>query len=134
MFRTAIFVSAILSMYAAEAVSKSAESTEDPRIAKFADKVSQQGDELFLRLKDGRVISKKSARDWYEPCDCDGNKNISYTFHDLVDPWFVVEEGYYESAGTTFINWETGKEEYVYGASSFSPRSRRIDRNCMSLL
>ena len=39
MFRVAIFVSAILSMYAAEAVSKSADSIEAQQIAKFADKV-----------------------------------------------------------------------------------------------
>lgn len=126
MFRTAIFVFAILSMYAAEAVSKSAESTDDPQIAKFADKVSQQGAELFFRLKDGRVISKKSARDWYGYDDCDGNTNISYTFDDFIDPWFIVHEHYYESAGTLFINWETGKEEHVSGASIFSPERTRF--------
>lgn len=126
MFRTAIFVSAMLCMFVSEAVSKSAESAEDQRIAKFGDKVSQQGDELLLRLKDGRVIPKKSAAVWYGPFDCDGNTNISYTFHDFVDPWFIVYEHYYESAGTSFINWETGLEEHVSGSSIFSPERTRF--------
>lgn len=119
MFRTAIFIAAILSMYTPEAVSKSAESTEDPQIAKFADKVIQLDDELIFRLKDGALKRKKSRR-------CDDGRYTSYTFYDFIEPWFIVEVTYFEWAGTTFINWETGKEEYVSGASDFSSERTRF--------
>ncbi len=104
-----VLLIAALCMFASEAAAKCDEPTEAQQIAKFSDKVSRQGNELFFKLKDGTTVSRKSNR--RDVPDCEGNGAVSYTFYDFVDPWYVISEGYYESSGTGFINRIPGKRQ-----------------------
>jgi hypothetical protein len=90
-------------------------SPEAQKLAEFSDKVSRQGNELFLTLKDGTVLSRKDSRPSAGYHDCDGNVATTYTFLDFIDPWYLIHEQYYEGSGTEFINCETGETVRVDG-------------------
>ena len=71
-----------------------AQTEEEKQIAKFADKVCRRGDELFFRLKDGTVVSRKNSPREDESsqghCDSTGEANAWYKFKDFIDPWYTV--------------------------------------------
>jgi hypothetical protein len=104
------------------------ETAESRQIAKLADKVSRRAGELFLRLKDGKIVSRKDTPEnqWDGYNDATGNANVSCTFSDFIDPWYVIGEQYFEGHGTQLINWETGARAEVYGSARFSPDKTRF--------
>lgn len=107
-----VLLIAALCMFGSQAAAKSDKSTEAQQIAKLSDKVSRRGNELFFKLKDGTTVSRKNTY-------CEESNDVSYTFYDFLDPWYVIREGYYESYGTGFINRDTGETTVVSGASHF---------------
>ncbi len=101
---------------------RGAQTEEELETAKLGDLVLRRGDELFLRLKDGEIVSRKNRpkdEDGYS--DASGDTNVTYYFHGLISPWFVVKKSYYESGGTQFISRDAGAIKNVYGNSKFSP-------------
>ena len=101
-------------------------SSEGLRIAGFADRVARRGGELFLRLRDGRVLSERDTPSYpaAEACgysDATGAANLHYSFTDVIDPWNVIHMQYYEGEGMKFINRVTGTVTSVRGAGEFSP-------------
>ncbi len=95
---------------------------EQELIARYPDMVSRRGNELFITLKNGNVISRKdSPEGWDSVRDKDGNLNVAYRFYDFIDPWLIVLGSYWEAAGAEFINPETGKILTVEGWIWFAP-------------
>ncbi|MFZ5867999.1 MAG: ankyrin repeat domain-containing protein [Thermodesulfobacteriota bacterium] len=112
---------------ARQGASKCDTPTEAQQISKFSDKVSRQGDELILRLKDGTVVSRRSSPgDWPGYYDCEGNANVAYTFHDFIDPWYVIRVSEYEGNGTQLINRDTGEVVELGGYAILSPDNARF--------
>ena len=108
-----------------------AKTAAELKIDRFQDRVAQRGGDLFFRLKDGTIISRRSTPapredepDGYS--DAAGEANVSYWFQDFVDPWYVVGEGYFEGCGTEYINGETGSTVGVHGISLISPDRKRF--------
>ncbi|MFH1113810.1 MAG: ankyrin repeat domain-containing protein [Pseudomonadota bacterium] len=94
--------------------------------AKYPDKVALRGDEIFMRLKDATIVARKDTPptrsdqpDGYT--DSFGEVRVSFTFEDLLDPWYVIYEVYFEGDGMTFINRDTGAVVEIHGAGPFSP-------------
>jgi ankyrin repeat protein len=127
MWRTLLCVVVVLSQFGSDAVArKKPRAEEAQRIAEFADKVSRQGNELRLKLKDGKQVTLKDSRPSAGACDCDGNRSVNYEFRDFIDPWFVIHMQYYESSGMLFVNRDTGREEEADGSARFSPDKSRF--------
>ncbi len=102
------------------------DSSESLRIARFADRVARRGGELFFRLRDGRVLSKRDtplypASEATGYSDATGAVNLGYSFTDVIDPWYVIRMLDYEGEGMEFINRVTGTVTSVRGAGEFSP-------------
>lgn len=99
------------------------DSSERLRIAPFADSVARRGGALFLRLKDGTVVSRKDP----PPRESDGINDSTgetirrYEFKDFIDPWYTVDALESEAASTDFINRDTGATTNVDGFSVFTP-------------
>jgi ankyrin repeat protein len=97
-------------------------SSEPLRIAPFADSVARRGGELFLRLKDGTVVSRKNApREEEGINDSTAEPPKRYEFKDFIDPWYTVNALESEAASTDFINRDTGATINVEGFSTFTP-------------
>jgi hypothetical protein len=95
---------------------------EKELIARHPDMVSRRGNELFITLKNGKVLSRvDSPEDWDGFRGSDGKLNASYRFCGFVDPWLVVLGRYWEAAGAEFINPDTGQTLSVDGWISFAP-------------
>jgi hypothetical protein len=95
---------------------------EKERIARHPDLVSRRGNELFITLKNGKVLSRvDSPEDWDGFRGADGKLNASYRFYDFVDPWLVVLGRYWEAAGAEFIDPGTGQILSVDGWIAFAP-------------
>lgn len=98
------------------------DSSERLRIAPFADSVARRGGELFLRLKDGTVVSRKDAPRKEEGInDSTAEAPKRYEFKDFIDPWYTVDALESEAASTDFINRDTGAAVNVEGFSIFTP-------------
>lgn len=92
------------------------------RIAPFADSVARRGGELFLRLKDGTVVSRKDAPPEFDGIsDSTGEAPVRYECKDFIDPWYTVDALESEAASTDFINRDTGAAVNVEGFSTFTP-------------
>jgi len=95
---------------------------EKELIAAHPDMVSRRGNELFITLKNGKVLSRTdSPEGWDGFRDKDGNLNAAYRFYDFIDPWLVVLASYWEAAAAEFINCQTGKILTVDGWVWFAP-------------
>ena len=95
---------------------------EKELIARHPHMVSRRGNELFITLRNEKVVSRvDSPEDWDGFRGADGKLNASYRFYDFVDPWLVVLGRYWEAAGAEFINPGTGQILSVDGWISFAP-------------
>jgi hypothetical protein len=95
---------------------------EKERIARHPDMVSRIGNELFITLRNGKVISRvDSPEDWDGFRGADGKLNASYRFYEFIDPWLVVLGSYWEAAGAEFINPGAGQILSADGWISFAP-------------
>jgi hypothetical protein len=100
---------------------------EKERIAGHPDMVSRQANMLFIKLRNGKVLSREdSPEGWDGLRGADGKLNASYRFYDFVDPWLVVLGHYWEAAGAEFINPTTGRILSVDGWISFAPDSKHF--------
>ncbi len=127
MWKATLLVLAALSMLVSDAVANGRLKREEAQqIAQFSDKVSRQGKELFFRLNDGVVVSRKDSRPSAGYHDCDGNVSVSYRFIDFIDPWFVVHNQLYEGSATEVINRDTGEAKDVHGYAEFAPDKTRF--------
>jgi hypothetical protein len=95
---------------------------EKELIARHPDMVSRRGNELFITLRNGKVLSRvDSPEGWDGFRAADGKLNASYRFCDFVNPWLVVLGKYWEAAGAEFINPGIGQVLSVDGWISFAP-------------
>lgn len=100
---------------------------EKELIARYPDLVSRQGNKLFIKLRNGKVLSRvDSPEGWEGFRGADGKLNASYRFCDFVDPWLVVLIHYWEAAGAEFINPGTGQVLSVDGWISFAPDKKHF--------
>ncbi len=113
-------------------------SSEELKIAAFADRVVRRGGELFFRLRDGKVTSQRDnpiypaeGADYYS--DATGAANVYYSFIGFNDPWYIIQMNYMESVGTELINRVTGTVISVGGDGVLSPdKTHLLVENCPS--
>ncbi len=102
--------------------------SEDLALAKCDGRALRRGDELFFRLANGKIVSRKNSpeqeADGYT--DVIGRTNVHYRLADFIDPWYVIREGYMEGAGLDLLNKDSGKSDGVYGTALFSPDKTRF--------
>ena len=100
--------------------SNGAKTAEGLRILKYADKVLRRGDELFFRLADGRIISRKDTPDQ------ESDSRVHREFSDFIEPWYVIDEYYYECSGGQLLHRGSGQSTTVAGSLDFSPDKARF--------
>jgi ankyrin repeat protein len=100
--------------------SNGAKTREGLRIMKYEDQVLRRGDELFFRLSDGRIISRKDTPDQYS------DSRVHREFSDFIEPWYVIDEYYYECSGGQLLHRGSGQSTTVAGSLDFSPDKARF--------
>jgi ankyrin repeat protein len=108
--------------------SRGGRTASDLRTAKYSDRVTVRGEEMFFRLKDGKIVSRKNSppeeADGYS--DVIGQTNVNYRFIDFIEPWFVIGESYMEGHGVLLLNRNTGQSVTVSGEGLLAPDKKRF--------
>ncbi|MBI5569577.1 MAG: ankyrin repeat domain-containing protein [Desulfomonile tiedjei] len=104
------------------------DTAEGLRMARYGDRVARRGAEVFFRMMDGTIVSRRSTppaqQDGYT--DSTGEVRVGHAFTDFIDPWYVIHEQYFEGDGFKFFNRDTGAVAGVRGAGPFSPDKTRF--------
>lgn len=108
--------------------SHGAKPAEAAQLEKHARNVLRRGDELFFRLANGRIVSRKDSpkQEADTMSDVIGQPNESYRFADFLEPWYVITESYMEGAGVHLLNRDSGQSVEAYGYGVFSPDKTRF--------
>jgi ankyrin repeat protein len=109
--------------------SNGAKTREGLSILKYADKILRRGDELFFRLANGKIVSRKDSPEQEEAdfySDPLGHTNVRYRFPIVIEPWYVIDESYMECTGGQLLHRGSGQSTTVHGNLYFSPDKARF--------